>query len=188
MGGIFLGRHHWWGGEGGPVGLTEREGGDRTELHRGQGRSVARAPDTLRGPGEARPRPRGRRGAAPASGKETARFSLRDADTEGNTGQVRGFILGTNQPLGHAASRELAGPLLICQICELRLSEELLLSFQKTHSCTPQSARSWTCGPFSAKETSPQVLTSGERVGVQLVRQNLLTEYSRRKTEALQLL
>lgn len=41
------------------MGLTEREGGDRTELHRGQGRSVARAPDTLRGPGEARPERRG---------------------------------------------------------------------------------------------------------------------------------
>ena len=107
---------------------------------------------------------------------------------EGNPGQIRGFILRTNQPLGHAASRELAGPVLICQVCELRLSEELLLSFQKTHSCTPQSARSWNCGPFSAKETSLQVLTSGECVGVQLVRQNLLIEYSRRKTEALGLL
>ena len=61
---------------------------------------------------------------------------------EGNPGQIRGFILRTNQPLGHAASRELAGPVLICQVCELRLSEELLLSFQKTHSCTPQSAAS----------------------------------------------
>lgn len=179
----------------GAASLVGGRGGARGTHRKGRGRQdgAAQRPGQVRGQspghtarprrgvaGEARPRPAGRRQHASRSETQT--------QAEGNTGQVRGFILGTNQPLGHAASRELAGPVLICQICELRLSEELLLSFQKTHSCTPQSARSWTCGPFSAKETSPQVLTSGERVGVQLVRQNLLTEYSRRKTEALRLL
>lgn len=29
------------------------------------------------------------------------------------------------------------GPGPVCQVCELCLSEELLLSFQKAHSCIP---------------------------------------------------
>ena len=65
-------------------GGVEREWGDRTELHRGQGRSMARAADTQRSPGEARPRPHSVAGEAqpwPAGRRQAARFLPRDADT-----------------------------------------------------------------------------------------------------------
>lgn len=68
-----------WGGitgRGVARGTTKRESGDRTELHRGRGRSEARVLGTRRGPGETQPR----KDAGPASGKETARFSRRDTD------------------------------------------------------------------------------------------------------------